>query len=94
MTSKNFIKCVCKLNIETVQEAYDITFEGCEPRLTTGYITDTGISSLVAIPIRELMKQGVSLHNTNLNWFDTGDVMCEDRPCKLFYVSEVDILCS
>lgn len=87
-------KVLCKLNIDTVIEGYDITFEGCEPKLCTGYL-DTGsdITDLVAIPIRELIKQGVSLHSEVLEWYEYGDVMYEGKPCKWFMADEVTILC-
>lgn len=84
-----FTKVLCKLNLDNAEEHYDITFEGAKPKLTTGYAS----TNLVAIPIRELIKQGVSLHNENLDWFDKGDVMVEGRPCKWFLKYELDILC-
>lgn len=89
------LKLLVKLNPETVEEDYTITFEGFEPKLCTGYQDPHRHSpNLIAIPIRELIKQGVSLHYEDLDWFDKGEVMFEDRPCKWFYLSEVTILCS
>lgn len=89
MDSNVFTKVLCKLNLNNVIEHYDISFEGAKPKLTTGY----AFGHLVAIPIRELIKQGVSLHNVDLDWFDVGDMRIDGKPYKWFMKSEVDIIC-
>ena len=86
-----FSKVLVKINLDKAQEGYDITFEGAKPKLCTGYRNQHG---MVAIPIRELIKQSVSLHNESLDWFSTGDVTCEDRPCKFFHPDELEFLCN
>lgn len=86
-----FKKVLIKLNLDRVMEDYSITFEGTEPKLCTGFITG---NNFVLVPIRELIKQGVNLHATNLDWYERGDVLVDGIPCKYFFISEVDILCS
>ena len=84
-------KIILKLDLNKVMEDYSVTFEGSEPKLCTGYLVS---SNFVLIPIRELIKQGVNLHQTNLDWYETGDTIIENKPCKYFHISEVNILCS
>ena len=91
----SYTKILIKLNLDTVEEAYDITFEGCEPKLCTAYKPDPdNIFNYVLIPIRELIKQGVSLHNEDLEWYEKGDAFVDGKPCKVFRMFEVTVLCS
>jgi hypothetical protein len=91
---QSFTKVLCRINLDRAVEGYDITFEGAKPKLCTGYLRTDNFTTLVALPIRELIKQGVSLHCEDLDWYDKGDVLIEDRPCKYFLEEELDILCS
>lgn len=92
--AESYTKVLCKLNLDNAMESYRVTYEGCTPKLCTGYLKSKWVTSWVFIPIRELIKQGVSIHVEELDWYDQGDGMIDDRPCMAFFESEVDILCS